>query len=241
MDTTPTTPTASSRSFPRAKLVVLVVFVAVAVSLYILFADAFDLANLVEREAQLRAWQDENPLAVIGAVFLIYVLATGVSLPGATVLTLMVGWYFGFVRGFILVSFASTMGATLAFLFSRFLLRDSIQNRFGKRLDKFNSALEREGAFFLFTLRLIPAVPFFVVNLVMGLTPLRTSTFWWVSQLGMVPGTMAYVYAGSSVPDLQTLAENGAKGIFSPQLIVAFVILGLLPITLKKLIGKIRS
>jgi uncharacterized membrane protein YdjX (TVP38/TMEM64 family) len=241
MDNAPTTPPASSRSFPWAKLVVLVAFVAVAVVLYLNFADVFNLANLVEREGQLRAWQDESPLAVIGVVFLIYVAATGFSLPGATVLTLMVGWYFGFVRGFILVSFASTMGATLAFLFSRFLLRDFIQRRFGERLDKFNAALEKEGAFFLFTLRLIPAVPFFVVNLVMGLTPLRTSTFWWVSQLGMVPGTMAYVYAGASVPDLQTLAQNGVKGIISPQLIVAFVILGLLPITMKKIIGKIKS
>lgn len=241
MDNAPITPTTSSGSSPWTKLVALVVFVAVAVLLYLKFADAFTLSNLVEREGELRAWQVENPLAVFGVAFLIYVVATGFSLPGATVLTLIVGWYFGFVRGFILVSFASTMGATLAFLISRYLLRDLIQNRFGRRLDKFNAALEKEGALFLFTLRLIPAVPFFVVNLVMGLTPLRTSTFWWVSQLGMVPGTMAYVYAGSSVPDLQTLAENGVKGIVSPQLIVAFVILGLLPITMRKIIGKIKS
>ena len=108
-------------------------------------------------------------------------------------------------------------------------------------MNKFNTALEKEGAFYLFTLRLIPAVPFFVINLVMGLTPLRARTFWWISQLGMLPGTMAYVYAGSSVPDLKTLADKGFKGIISPQLIVAFVILGLLPITLKKIIEKIKS
>jgi len=201
----------------------------------------FTLSNLVEREGGLRAWQVENPLAVFGIAFLIYVVATGLSLPGAASLTLIIGWFFGFFQGFVLVSLASTIGATLAFLISRYLLRDLVQNRFGRHLAKFNAALEKEGAFFLFTLRLIPVIPFFVVNLVMGLTPLRTSTFWWVSQLGMVPGTMAYVYAGASVPDLQTLAESGVRGIVSPQMIIAFVILGLLPITMKKIIGKIKA
>ena len=230
-----------STPFSWTKLVVLTVFVTAAVLLYLQFADAFNLSNLAEKETDLRAYQVESPLAVFGIAFLIYVAITGFSLPGATALTLIFGWYFGFVRGFILVSFASTMGATLAFLLSRYLLRDPIQKRFRDRLGKFNTALEKEGAFYLFTLRLIPAVPFFVINLVMGLTPLRIGTFWWISQLGMLPGTMAYVYAGSNVPDLKTLAENGIKGIVSPQLIVAFIILGLLPITLKKIVERIKS
>jgi uncharacterized membrane protein YdjX (TVP38/TMEM64 family) len=120
-------------------------------------------------------------------------------------------------------------------------MRDAIQTRFGDRLAKFNEALEREGAFYLFTLRLIPAVPFFVINVVMGLTPLRVTTYWWVSQVGMLPGTAAYVYAGTSVPDLQTLATQGVSGIISPQLLSAFVVLGLLAIVIKKVLSWVTS
>jgi len=132
-----------------------------------------------------------------------------------------------------LVSFASTAGATVAFLLSRYLFRDALQSRFGDRLAGFNAALESEGAFYLFTLRLIPAVPFFVINVVMGLTPLKTRTFWWVSQLGMLPGTVVYVSAGASVPSLQVLAERGVGGVLSPQLFAAFIALGLFPLIVK--------
>jgi uncharacterized membrane protein YdjX (TVP38/TMEM64 family) len=123
---------------------------------------------------------------------------------------------------------------------SRFLLRDSIQKRFGDRLATFHRALEREGAFYLFMLRLIPAVPFVVINMVMGLTPVRTYTYWWVSQLGMLPGTAVYVYAGASVPDLATLAERGVRGILSPQLFAAFALLGIVPLVLKKIVQRFR-
>jgi uncharacterized membrane protein YdjX (TVP38/TMEM64 family) len=137
------------------------------------------------------------------------------------------------------VSFASTAGATMAFLLSRFLFRDAIERRFGERLDKFNLALQREGPFFLFTLRLIPAVPFFVINAVMGLTPIRTWTFWWVSQLGMLAGTTVYVYAGSSVPSLQTLADAGINAVFTPaqlaQILTAFALLGMFPLAVRGL------
>ena len=119
----------------------------------------------------------------------------------------MYGWYFGLAPAVILVSFASTSGATIAFLLSRYLFRDAIQTRFRDQLAKFNQALQREGAFYLFTLRLIPAVPFFVINVVMGLTPIRTLTFWWVSQVGMLAGTIVYVYAGSTIPSLAHLAD----------------------------------
>ena len=154
-------------------------------------------------------------------------------------MTLVIGWYFGFARGLILVSFASTAGATLAFLLSRYFLRDTIQNKFGDKLASFNESLKREGAFYLFSLRLIPAVPFFVINVVMGLTPVKTPTFWWVSQLGMLPGTAVFVYAGSQFPDLKTLAEKGPGGILTPQLIAAFVVLGLFPLVVKKLMAKL--
>ena len=229
----------SSRSaWKKIGLVVAIALAAFAGSLQI--GDALNLNSLAAREAELKAWQLERPMLVYGAAFAIYVAVTGLSLPGATVLTLTCGWFFGFWRGSMLVSFASTTGATVAFLVSRYLLREPIRNRFGERLAAFNQSLDREGAFYLFMLRLIPAVPFFVINVVMGLTPLRVRTFWWVSQLGMLPGTAVYVYAGSSVPDLTTLADNGVGGILSRQLMLAFVLLGIMPLVLRKLVTRIH-
>jgi uncharacterized membrane protein YdjX (TVP38/TMEM64 family) len=209
---------------------------AIAVG-YWQLGDKLTLVNLARQEAQLREIQSQYPVLVYGSAFVAYVAITGLSLPGATVLTLLYGWYFGFGRAFVLVSFASTSGATLAFLLSRFLFRDAIERRFGGRLAGFNGALEREGPFFLFTLRLIPAVPFFVINAVMGLTPIRIWTFWWVSQLGMLPGTAVYVYAGSSVPNLQTLADKGLAAVFTPeqlfQIVMAFILLGVFPLIVR--------
>ncbi|TWT78912.1 TVP38/TMEM64 family inner membrane protein YdjZ [Planctomycetes bacterium CA13] len=212
--------------------VVVVVLIA-----YTQFGDLLSLESLAKQESQLRSFQANHPVLVYGAAFTVYVVVTGLSLPGAAVLTLVYGWYFGMLRGFPLISFASTAGATMAFLLSRFLFREAIQKRFGERLVSFNEALEREGPFFLFTLRLIPAVPFFVINAVMGLTPIKTFTFWWVSQVGMLAGTAVYVYAGSSVPDLQTLADKGIGAVFSPnqlsQILIAFVLLGLFPLIVR--------
>ena len=238
METPPPIVPASTK--PWKKLLVLVVIVAAAVIGYIQFRDALTLQHLAAKETELRSLQQDHAILVYGVAFLVYVAVTGLSLPGAAALTLICGWLFGFWRGTLLVSFASTTGATVAFLVSRFLLRDSLQRKFGDRLATFNQALEREGAFYLFMLRLIPAVPFFVINVVMGLTPVRTRTYWWVSQLGMLPGTAVYVYAGSSVPNLATLADKGATGILSPQLLVAFVLLGLVPLVLKKVIQRFR-
>lgn len=219
------------------KLVVLLLVAGAIFVAYTQFGSALTLESLAQQESQLLSFQKENPVLVYGIAFLIYVVVTGLSLPGAAVLTLVYGWYFGLLRGFLLVSFSSTAGATLAFLLSRFLFRSTIQNRFGERLASFNQALEKEGPFFLFTLRLIPAVPFFVINAVMGLTPIRTITFWWVSQLGMLAGTFVYVYAGSSVPNLQTLADKGINAVFTPsqltQIIVAFVLLGIFPLIVR--------
>ncbi len=199
--------------------------------------DSLSLDYLARRESQLRDFQHRHPVLVYGVALLVYVVVTGLSLPGATVLTLTYAWYFGLLRGLILVSLASTTGATLAFLLSRYLFRDLIQHRFGQRLEKFNRAWEREGPFFLFSLRLIPAVPFFVINAVMGLTPIRPRTFWWVSQLGMLPATAVYVYAGSRVPSLRTLADQGVEAVFSPsqltQIVVAFVLLGIFPLVVR--------
>lgn len=231
-------PAASPRRFGTAARIALfaVTLIAIVVG-YSQFGDALSLDSLAKQESQLRDLQQQHPWLVYGGAFLIYVVVTGLSLPGAAVLTLVFSWYFGFRDALILVSFASTAGATLAFLLSRFLFRDAIQNRFGERLASFNESLEREGPFFLFTLRLIPAVPFFIINAVMGLTPIKTSTFWWVSQIGMLAGTVVFVYAGASVPNLQALADNGINAVFKPaqmaKIIGAFVLLGTFPLVVR--------
>jgi len=234
-------PSSGGKKSTPIKIIVFLLVVAAAVIGYWQFGDALTLDNLASKETALREAKANAPLLVFGIGFLIYVLVTGLSLPGAAVLTIASGWFFGLWQGTLLVSFASTTGATLAFLFSRYLFRDTIQRRFGDRLEKFNTALEKEGPFYLFTLRLIPAVPFFVLNLVMGLTPIRTWTYWWVSQIGMLAGPIVFVYAGASVPSLAVLAERGMGGILSPQLIIAFIILGIFPITVKKIMAKVRS
>ena len=170
-------------------------------------------------------------LAVIATYMAIYIIVTALSLPGAAVMTLAGGALFGFWIGFVAVSFASTIGATLACFVARFLLRDWVQNKFGGKLTSINRGIETEGAFYLFSLRLVPIFPFFVINLVMGLTTMRLLTFYWVSQIGMLPGTMVYVNAGKELGKIDSLA-----GILSPGLIISFVILGLFPITVKKIL-----
>ena len=205
----------------------------------ILIRQYLDLEFLAEQESRLKNFYETNPGLTYLVAFVIYVLVTGLSIPGAVVLSLLYAWFFGFTRGVILISFASTTGATVAFLISRYLFRDWIQNRFGERLKTINAAFDREGNFYLFLMRLIPAFPFFVVNAVMGLTKIRVITFWWVSQLGMLGGTAVYVYAGSRVPDLMTLKEKGIKAVFEPsqliQISIAFALLGIFPIVAKKL------
>ena len=241
----PTTPPSDPVDHPKPKWVkpvALLGIVAVAATLFLQFGEYLRLDYLATQESQLRSFQAEHPLLVYGIAFIVYVLVTGLSLPGAAALSLVYAWYFGFVPGVVLISLASTSGATVAFLTSRFLFRDSVQSKFGERLSAFNKHLAEDGAFYLFTLRLIPLVPFFVINLVMGLTPIRVLTFWWVSQIGMLPGTAVYVYAGSRVPSLQTLAEEGAGAVFTPsqliQITIAFALLGLFPVITKTLMGK---
>ena len=161
---------------------------------------------------------------------------TALSLPGAAVLTLAGGALFGLWVGIIVVSFASTIGATLACFVSRFILRDWVQNKFGDKLRTINRGIENEGAFYLFTMRLIPAFPFFVINLVMGLTKMPLFTFYWVSQIGMLAGTIVYINAGKELAKIDSLS-----GILSPGLIISFVILGLFPIMVKKVMGWYRG
>ncbi len=231
---------ARNASLATARALVLVLAVPAGLVVFLKFGDSLSLEALATREEALRDLHAARPVMAMGAAFVAYVVMAGLSIPGATVLTLVLAWLLGFWRGIALVSFASTAGATVAFLLSRFVLRDLVRARFGKRLAGFNAALEREGAFYLFSLRLIPVVPFFVINLVMGLTPIRARTFWWVSQLGMLPGTAVYVYAGSQFPSLRALSEKGVAGILTPGLVAAFVTLGLFPLLVKKLMGRFR-
>mgnify|MGYP002639814213 CR=1 FL=1 len=241
-DGTPVVEPSEKKSGGNAtKVVVLLAIVGAAFFVYYNYGDALSLDYLASKEAELRQYRLDNPVLVYGVAILIYVLATGVSLPGATILTLAYAWYFGFWRGMVVVSFASTGGATMAFVLSRYFLRDTFQRKFGDKLTSFNEALEREGAFYLFTLRLIYGVPFFSINVLMGLTPIRILTYWWVSQLGMLPGTAVIVYTGSQFPDLKTLAEDGASGVFTLPLILAFALLGVFPIVAKKTIGKWKA
>ena len=216
----------------KSKLLVLAVIAAAITAFFV-----FDLKQYVSLdyfqaqraaiEAQVQAYPLRTALLFFGA----YVAVTGLSLPGAAIMTLIAGALFGLLWGTVIVSFASTLGATLAFLASRFLLRDWVQQRFCDRLRPINEGIAREGAFYLFALRLVPAFPFFVINLVMGLTPIRTSTYYWVSQLGMFAGTLVYVYAGTQL---------GAFKI-SAGLLLAFALLGIFPLLAKKVLDALKA
>ena len=196
----------------------------------------FTLEFLKGQQARFNAFYLEHPIAVIAAYMGSYVVMAALSLPGALIMTLAGGAIFGLGVGTVAVSFASTLGATLAFLAARFLLRDTVQQRFGDRLATFNGGFERDGPFYLFTLRLIPLFPFFMINLVMGLLPIRTWKFFLVSQIGMLPGTMVYVNAGEQVASLDSVA-----GILSPTLIISFALLGVFPLLARSLVGWIKS
>ena len=210
----------------KTKLVVLA-GIAVAVAAFFALGGHRYLTfeQVKAQQAAIDGWYASHPLATALGFFALYVAVTGLSLPGATIMTLAAGAIFGFAWGVVIVSFASSVGATLAFLASRFLLRDWVQSRFGHHLKAINEGVAREGALYLFTLRLIPVVPFFAINLAMGLTPLRPWTFYWVSQVGMFAGTLVYVNAGTQLAQLQALS-----GILSPSLLGAFVLLGLFPL-----------
>ena len=215
-------------------LLLLITLVALYVTLDL--GRYLSLDYLKSRQSAFEALYAERPWQVIGAYFVIYVVATALSFPGAVILTLAGGALFGLGWGTLIVSFASSIGATLAFLAARFVLRDGIESRFGNRLSEFNKGIEKEGAFYLFTLRLVPLVPFFVINLLMGLTKMKALTFYAVSQLGMLAGTAVYVNAGTQLAQLDSL-----KGILSPGLLGSFVLLGVFPLLARKVTQAIQS
>ncbi|MBA6419332.1 FAD-dependent oxidoreductase [Pseudomonas sp. 5Ae-yellow] len=219
------------------KLAVLLAIVALVAAFFVFDLNQYFSLDAIKAQQQaLNTQVIENPLIAGGIFFVVYVLVTALSLPGAALMTLAGGALFGLGWGLVIVSFASSLGATLAMLISRFLLQDWVQQRFGRRLKPLNEGIEREGAFYLFALRLVPAFPFFMINLAMGLTHIKARTFWWVSQLGMLPGTFVYVNAGRELSQLDSLG-----GILSPGLIGAFVLLGLFPLIARKILDQVKA
>jgi pyruvate/2-oxoglutarate dehydrogenase complex dihydrolipoamide dehydrogenase (E3) component/uncharacterized membrane protein YdjX (TVP38/TMEM64 family) len=194
----------------------------------------FSLQALKARQHDLDAFRQAYPVWLAAGFFLVYVAITALSLPAATLLTLGAGAVFGLLEGTVLVSFASSIGATLSFLASRFVFRNTVQRRFGKRLRAINEGIEREGALYLFTLRLVPVIPFFVVNLLMGLTGLKVRTFYWVSQVGMLAATVVFVNAGTQLASLDSVS-----GILSPRMIGSFVLLGVFPLLARWIVARV--
>jgi pyruvate/2-oxoglutarate dehydrogenase complex dihydrolipoamide dehydrogenase (E3) component/uncharacterized membrane protein YdjX (TVP38/TMEM64 family) len=221
----------------RKKLLLIAAVVALVLLFFVFDLGRFlSLDYIKQQQGAFAALYAERPALVIGAFFAIYVAVTALSLPGAAIMTLAGGAIFGVLAGTLIVSFASSIGATLAFLASRYVLRDSVQARFANKLAEINKGIEKDGAFYLFTLRLVPLIPFFVINLVMGLTRLKTGTFYLASQIGMLAGTVVYVNAGTQLSRIDSL-----RGILSPGLIGSFVLLGIFPIIAKKIVEAVQG
>lgn len=214
--------------------IALALFFALAIALFFYFdgAQYLSLEALKAKRLLLADWVSANFLLAMLSYMGIYIAVAALSLPGALVLTLAGGALFGLLWGTLAVSFASSIGATLAFVAARFMLGDSIRTRFADRLKVIEEGIRQDGAFYLLSLRLVPLIPFFVVNLLMGLTPIRVSVFYIVSQIGMLPGTLAFVFAGTQLNEITSL-----KGIVSPKLLLAFAIIGLMPLVLKLLLN----
>ena len=225
----------------RIRRIILLLFVGGLVALFFLFdlQHYLTLDYLKQVHGSTLSTVELQPVSSALVFFSLYVLVTGLSLPGAAVMTLAAGALFGLFEGVALVSFASTLGASIAMLISRTLLRDWVQQRFERQLTAVNEGLARDGGFYLFSIRMVPLFPFFIVNLVMGLSRLKLWTFYWVSQLGMLAGTFVYVFAGTQLARIGSLAD-----VLSPGLIAAFTLLGLFPLLARKLLSwasRVRS
>ncbi len=221
----------------KSKLgLILMLFGLISAFIYFDIAQYLNLATLKSEQASLKSFVESRPILAATLAFVIYVVVTAASLPGAAIMTLGIGAAFGLGWGLLIVSFASTIGATLAMLAARFILQAQVQRRFGRQLKGINEGVEKEGAFYLFTLRLVPVVPFFVINLAMGLTKISVPLFYIVSQVGMFAGTLVYVNAGTQLAQIESLS-----GILSPGLLLSFVLLGIFPLLAKKFVEFVRS
>ncbi|WP_027146935.1 FAD-dependent oxidoreductase [Methylobacter marinus] len=222
----------------KASRIVLLLVIAALMAAFFIFdlGQYLTLEALKSRQAAIESYRSAHPGLSVVIYALLYIAVTGLSLPGATVLTLAGGAVFGLLWGTVIVSFASSIGATLAFLAARFLFRDAVKSRFGTRLQAIDEGISRDGPFYLFTLRLVPLFPFFMINLAMGLTALRGWTFYWVSQVGMLAGTLVYVNAGTQLAKIESLS-----GILSPTLLGSFALLGLFPLLAKKIVETVKA
>ncbi len=230
------------RQLPWGKLVLLLLLMIASAAAILLFRDEFTLTNLARHETRLRSLYEQHRLMAYALVFFTYMAVNGVSVPGAGVaLTLFIGWFFGFWPAVLLVSFGSTAGAIMAFLLSRYLLRDLVAARFPARLKAMQDAFQLEGAWYLLTLRLLPIVPYFLINILMGLTTIRLRTYAWVSQVGMLPATFLYTYTASKVPSLEQLAEAGVSSIITPGLLLGLTLLAFFPLAMRKLLARRRA
>ena len=221
----------------KKKIVLLLAIVTAIIAFFVFDLGRYlDLAFFREQQAAIESYRLNRPVVTAVVFFVIYVAVTGLSLPGAAVMTLAGGAIFGLLWGTIIISFASTIGATLAFLASRLLFHDSVQRRFGDRLRTVNNGIAKEGAFYLFALRLVPIFPFFAINLLMGLTSIRTWTFYWVSQVGMLAGTLVYVNAGTQLSKIDSVG-----GILSPAILGSFALLAVFPLIAKRVVAWIEA
>ncbi len=218
--------------------IILLIFITAFISAFFYFdlGHYLSLETLKSQQSAIENYRAANPGFAIAVYMLVYVAVTGLSLPGATILTLAGGAVFGVLWGTLIVSFASSIGATLAFLAARFLFRDTVKAKFGARLKAIDEGVAKEGGFYLFTLRLVPVFPFFMINLLMGLTNMRIGTFYGVSQIGMLAGTAVYVNAGTQLAKIDSLT-----GVLSPALLGSFVLLGFFPLIAKKIVTAIGA
>lgn len=211
-----------------------ILLIGIILTASIVLGPSLTLENAKLQQSLLNDYIQSHLISAAAIYFFSYLVITALSIPGAAVVTLLGAALFGFWLSLLLVSFASTLGATLAFLSSRFLLREWVQKRFGAKLETINRGMERDGAFYLFSLRLIPVFPFFLINLLMGLTTIKATRYYWVSQLGMLPGTAVYLNAGTQLAQIDSLA-----GIVSPSVLLAFALLGVFPLLMKWLLNKL--
>ena len=219
------------------KLILALVIVALFAAFFIFDLQQYaNLEYLQSQKASLEGLNTEHPLLLALGYFFLYIAVAALALPAAAILTLAGGAVFGFWKGMLLVSFASSIGATIAFLLTRYLFHDSVQKRFGKRLKTVNRGIEDEGAFYVFGLRLVPLFPFVVVNSILALTKLKTFTFYWASQLGMLIGTAVYVNAGTQLADISSMSD-----ILSLELLLSFALLGVFPIIAKHLLAWLKK
>jgi len=221
----------------KIKIIIAAVFVACIVAFFALgLQKYFTLESLKEQKLVLAEFYANSPVLISAAFFAVYVIFTAFALPAAAILTLAGGAIFGFWHGLILVSFASTIGATIAFLLTRYLFQETIQKKFGAKLEAINNGIEKEGAFYVFGLRLVPLFPFFVINSVLALTKLKTTTFYWASQIGMLAATAVFVNAGTQLAQISSTSD-----ILSPKLLISFVLLGVFPIIAKYVLNWLRG